>query len=156
MTGYIEQIDDLIAKHRAEIERLEIARSVMVELAPPPKAKVIEHRQPEPVNGKITIRRVPPQPAPVEAKAKAKGKAAKGPRLTPERQAAKKLLRDKILAALHDGPIASGALIERFLPNGTASSKNEKQTVYATMYDLKQAGVVVRGDDMVYSLTTTH
>lgn len=142
--SYIDQIDELIAHHRHELERLVIARSVLVDLSDGKSANpaVIEA-----TNGSaITIRRISNQPAQPTQKAK---KSA--PR--PNRKAEKEQIRQTILDDLRAMPQTSTTLIEKYRPGGT---KNEKQVIYDTLYNLKLNGVIARAEDGIYSLAHTN
>lgn len=141
--SYIDQIDELIADHRHELERLIIARSVLVDLA--------EEKTPKPVieatNGSpITIRRIGQSsstPPPKKAKAKPNS----------NRKAEKEQMRQLILNDLKDMPQTSTTLIQKYRPDGT---KNEKQVIYDTLYNLKLNGVIARAHDGIYSLAHTN
>ena len=150
--SYLEQIDDLIAYHRNELEQLEVARQVIARLGSnggsPPKAAA---EQPAADTG-ITIRRID-QPA-TEKAPKAKPKGAARSVSAPARTEDKALLKEKVLSELAIAPAKSGDLIEKFAPPNPV--KAEKQFVYALLYDLKRTGIVVRDDEALHSLAHTN
>jgi hypothetical protein len=136
----LERIEARMTELRAELERLEIARSVLSELyaaAPTPPRK-------DKANGAaFTIRRVE-EPA-------AKGKTAKPKRGSPDRKAAKAKVREKVLAEMANGPVTSGALCKKFKFHDAA----EKQLVYQALYELKTEGRADRDEHSAYRLTAS-
>lgn len=151
--SYLEQIDELIIYHRAELERLEIARQVIASLANSNNTQKTTAEEPA-ADTAITIRRTTPKPtaAPAKATKADKPKAAKGVP-APARTEDKAALKEKVLSELAVSPRKSGDLIEKFAPPNP--DKAEKQFVYALLYDLKRTGVVTRDEESLYRLAQT-
>jgi hypothetical protein len=140
----LQRIDARIAELRAELDRLEIARSVLSELhaaAPtlPPKGKA---------NGAaFTVRRVE---APAgETKAPA-AKASGKPKDRAATAARKAKVRQKVMAQIEAGPVKSGDIIRKL----HLREKSEKQEVYQALYDLNSKGLAVRDENAFYTLVT--
>lgn len=145
--SYLEQIDHLLRHHRREIERLEIARQVLVQLgAHDGRTESAPAAAPETA---ITIRRIAEPAAEPKPKPKA-AQVGRGNNASPERKAEKAAIREQVIDALRVEPQTSTALIARLLP--AEAAKNQKQTVYDALYSLKLAGTLERGADKNYRI----
>lgn len=150
---YIERIVKLIAQHRQEIERLEIALSVMGELMEQDPHVKHKPKAMAETTTPITIRRIAapqPRPEPESEKPPAKKK-------TRTLRADKTQLRNQLMASLKtSGPQTSTVLIAEMFPKG--SSKQQKQMVYGIMNDWLHQGVVIRRNDRTYAVVeqTSH
>jgi hypothetical protein len=139
---YVERIVKLIASHRHEIERLEIALSVMGQLMEQdtPRIKLSENKTMAESVPAITIRRIA---APEHKEPKPKKSSAE--------RTAKTIMRDKIMASLRkNGAQTSGTLIAEMYPKG--STKAEKQVIYVALNDWMKRSVVRRGPTGTYEL----
>lgn len=144
----LERVEARIAQVREELDRLETARSVLIELqqaAPAAKSAGAAQRG---VNGHaITIRRVA-EPAP----ARAEPTPDRKPLIGKEREAAKKrktALAARIRTALKERAMTSGELIDKFRLTG----KDAKQMVYAILWEGRaNRGDLTRDAEQRYSL----
>jgi hypothetical protein len=144
----IDRIDARIAELRVELDRLEIARSVLSELhaaAPTPSHKGTAN------GAAFTIRRVAaPAAAPAAKAAVAKAEPSRpfDAKKRAANSAGKAKVRDKIMAEIAQGPVNSGELCKKF----RLVTKEQKQWLYQVFYDLKKAGVVNRTGNGDYTM----
>lgn len=132
---HLKSVEGRLAFHRTEIERLEIARKVILEIdrsaenrtaAKPAKRKVVKRDQP---------------------KTRTSLKSAKGNLATvPSRATAKDRIID-LLASERN--LTSGTIMDKI---GLAGSPEAKQRVYTALYDLKKKGRVTVDGQHQYNL----
>jgi hypothetical protein len=152
MIDTLGQIDAVIEQHTREIQRLQVARSVILELANPNRVKgaVIEAKN---RNQGITIQRIappPPQLAAPLAKITRKTKSAGVRRKDPKAVEINAMLSGKIVAALEEhGPLKSKELGDRI----GFKKDDDRQRLYQRLYDLKVRGLVSKLEGGAYGLT---
>lgn len=124
---HLKAIDGLIVFHRTEIERLETARKVILEL---------NRRFEDRVSEKRAAKTAKP------AKPKANGKPP------PESLLTAPVIRERVKEMLAAGALESGTIMQRL---GT-ESKQAKQRVYGVLFALKKEGDISQSEDRAYSL----
>lgn len=136
-SSYIDQIDDQLEVLRAEIERLQIARDVIVNLEGRGKPVLTLRANPAPSqkSGPITIRKITDGPDNKEKKARPKIDRSRGK---------KALVRVKEILREHPDGLTSADINQ--LMGHQLGNKREYQLVWNVVSDGVKTGVFTRDD----------
>jgi hypothetical protein len=136
---YIEQIEDQIAHHRRELQRLEIALSVLAEMSP---------QKPVQPQAMITVRKI----ASPESKPSV-GQGRKDNPLLVDPMFNKTALSNQIAHILRKEPKKSGDIVFQIKAK---PSKEERQRVFNVLYDMKSKGLIDRNETGEYFRVGEH